>query len=116
METIRRFISICDGLGLSALVEAHTAQEVEAAIKAGARVIGVNNRNLQNFDVDIKTCINLRSLVPESITYVAESGIKSAGDIKLLDAAGVDAVLIGETLMRSNDRKGLLRELRGVEL
>ncbi|MDF2820483.1 MAG: indole-3-glycerol phosphate synthase [Clostridiales bacterium] len=112
--TINRFIGICDELGLSALVEAHTEDEVRSAIEAGARVIGVNNRNLKTFEVDIRTCTKLRGIVPGDIIFVAESGIKTADDIALLNEVGVDAVLIGEALMLSDDKKAMLSYLRGV--
>lgn len=113
-NTLKDFIEICDKLGLSALVEAHTKEEVASAIDAGARVIGVNNRNLKTFEVDITNCINLRKYVPEDIIYVAESGIHTRDDILLLEKAGVDAVLIGEVLMRSEDKKAKLSYLRGT--
>ena len=107
------WVKLCDSLGLSALVEAHTADEVYSAIAAGARVIGVNNRNLRDFTVDINNCTKLRELVPDNIIFVAESGIKTRDDIKVLENAGVNAVLIGETLMRNPDKKAALDELSG---
>jgi len=112
-DTLRRFIKICDGLGLSALVEAHTKEEVESAVNAGARIIGVNNRDLRTFEVDINNCVNLRGTVPQDVIYVAESGIKTLADILLLEKAGVDAVLIGEALMKCKDRKTMLSYLMG---
>lgn len=111
-QTIKRYISICDELGLSALVEAHTAQEVESSLNAGARIVGVNNRDLKTFEVNLDTCEKLRTLVPADVLFVAESGIKTSDDIQRLRAARVDAVLIGETLMRSADKKTALAELR----
>lgn len=99
-ETLKSFINLCDKLGMSALVEAHTKKEIDSAIEAGARVIGVNNRNLHNFEVDFTNCIKLRDFVPKDIIYVAESGVKTTEDIIMLKEAGVDAVLIGETLMK----------------
>jgi len=114
-HTLKKYIEICDQLGLSALVEAHTKDEVVSAIEAGARVIGVNNRNLKSFEVDIQNCITLRELVPEDIIYVAESGIQSREDILMLEKAGVDAVLIGEALMRSEDKQAMLSYLKGVK-
>jgi len=111
--TIKYYIKICDELGLSALVEAHTEEEIHSALSAGARIIGVNNRNLATFEVDIHHCIRLRKLVPSSIIYVAESGIKTAEDISLLKAHRVNAVLIGETLMRSSCKKETIMYLRG---
>lgn len=113
-ETLKKYIKICDSLGISALVEAHDEEEVKSAVRAGARLIGVNNRNLKNFDVDINNCTNLRRLVPEKIVFVAESGIKTAGDIDKLRKSGVNAVLIGETLMRAADKKAELSKLRGT--
>ena len=101
-ETIRKWIKICDSLGLSALVEAHTEEEVKSALDAGARVIGVNNRNLKDFTVDLTTCTRLRKLVPKEILFVGESGIKTAEDVQELREAGVNGLLIGETLMRNS--------------
>lgn len=115
-ETIREWIKICDSVGLSALVEAHTEEEVYSAIKAGARVIGVNNRNLKDFTVDLSTCTKLRGLVPKEILFVGESGIKTPDDIEKLRQAGVNGVLIGETLMRSENKKKALEILNGKEL
>ncbi len=115
-KTISQWIQICDSLGLSALVEAHTEQEVDMALKAGARIIGVNNRNLKDFTVDINTCKQLRKKVPEDIIFVGESGISTAEDIKSLKENKVDAVLIGETLMRSKDKTEALCKLNGGSL
>ena len=112
-DTLRRYIGICNRLGLSALVEAHDAQEVHSALAAGARVVGVNNRDLRTFEVDSNTCLRLRDRVPVSIPFVAESGIRTPEDIEQLRGAGVNAVLIGETLMRSPDKKAALDTLRG---
>jgi len=114
-ETLTDYISVAHSLGLSALVEAHTETEVETAIDAGARIIGVNNRNLKTFEVDIALSERLRKLVPNDVLFVSESGIRSCDDIRLLRQNGVDAVLIGETLMRSVDKKAALDELRGYE-
>lgn len=115
-QTIRRYIGICDTLGLSALIETHTDAEVASALEAGARVLGVNNRDLKTFSVDINSCIRLRPFVPTGVIFVAESGIKSSADIALLREAGVDAVLVGETLMRSPDKETALAELKGGAL
>jgi len=112
-ETLSEYITVADKLGLSALVEAHDEAEIESALKAGARVIGINNRNLKDFTVDIGTSVRLRSLVPKNILFVAESGIKTAEDINALRKATVNAVLIGETLMTSADKKEALSRLRG---
>ncbi|HKL99588.1 MAG TPA: indole-3-glycerol phosphate synthase TrpC [Mobilitalea sp.] len=114
-KTIKRYINVCDELGLSALVEAHNVEEVKMAVQAGARIIGVNNRNLQTFEVDIHNSILLRSLVPKEILFVAESGIKTAEDVSELVEAGVDAILIGETLMRSENKRDQISYLRGKD-
>lgn len=112
-ETLTEYIKICDSLGLSALVEAHDEKEIESALRAGARIIGVNNRNLKDFTVDINNSARLRRLVPENVIFVAESGIKTYRDIDALRSFGVNAVLIGETLMRSDNKKKALDMLRG---
>lgn len=100
-------------LGLTALVEAHTETEIERALKSGAGVIGVNNRNLKNFDVKFDNCLKLRKMVPDDIVFVAESGIQTPEDVKLLRENGTDAVLIGETFMRAPDKKAMLQKLKG---
>ena len=110
--TIREYINIAHGLGLSALVECHDLDRMGKAISAGARVIGVNNRNLETFDVDINTSINLRKSAPRELIFVSESGISNPDDIKRLRENNVNAVLIGETLMRSSDRVKTLETLR----
>lgn len=110
---LKEFIEIAHELGLSALVEAHDEAEVERAVDAGAQIIGVNNRNLKDFTVDIKNSVRLRTLAPSNCLFVAESGIKTAKDIAVLKENGVDAVLIGETLMRASDKCAMLRELGG---
>lgn len=112
--SIRRYLDICEELGISALVEVHDQYEIEMALESGARVIGVNNRNLKDFTVDIKNSERLRKLVPRDILFVAESGIKTEDDIKRLEEAEVDAVLIGEALMKSQDKNMLLNKLRGI--
>ncbi|EGW39963.1 indole-3-glycerol phosphate synthase TrpC [Desulfosporosinus sp. OT] len=112
-DILKKYLDIAHSLGLSALVEAHTEEEVRSALTAGARVIGVNNRNLKTFEVDITTSIRLRGLVPEDILFVSESGIKSPEDVARLRVNKTDAVLIGESLMRSDHKKEQLAILRG---
>lgn len=112
-ETLKEYMKICDSLGLSALVEAHDEDEIRSAAAAGARMIGVNNRNLKDFTVDIHNSGRLRGLVPKDILFVAESGIRTAQDIKVLRENGVNAALIGETLMRSTDKGAMLADLKG---
>lgn len=113
-DTIRNYIRICDRLGVSALVEAHDEEEVAMAVRAGARIIGVNNRNLKDFTVDIHNSERLRKCAPEDVLFVAESGIRTAEDIRTLKAAKVNGVLIGETLMRAENKKEMLDQLRGI--
>ena len=113
-EEIKKYIKICDTLGISALVEAHSENEVKSAINAGARMIGVNNRNLKDFTVNTDNSQRLRELVPNNILFVAESGVKTSQDIQTLRKIGADAVLVGETLMRAADKKAKLNELRGT--
>lgn len=112
-EQIKEYIGICDGLGLSALVEAHDGEEVEMALRAGARMIGVNNRNLKDFSVDTENSRRLRQMIPPEILFVSESGVGCAEDVSSLRGIGADAVLIGETLMRAADKEAKLRELKG---
>ena len=110
---LSEYAGIAGELGLSALVEAHDEKEVEMALAAGARIVGVNNRNLKDFTVDIHNSVRLRELVPENILFVSESGMKTRQDIARFEQNGTNAVLIGETLMRSADKKAVLQELRG---
>ncbi|MBQ9679679.1 MAG: indole-3-glycerol phosphate synthase TrpC [Ruminococcus sp.] len=109
---IAEYLAICDALGLSALVEAHDEKEIETALSVNARVIGVNNRNLKDFSMDFSNSANLRSLVPDDVVFVSESGVKSHEDVEQLEKIGVNAVLVGETLMRSADKTAMLLELR----
>lgn len=114
VDTIKQYLDICGELGLSALVEAHDEGEITSALTAGARMIGVNNRNLKDFSVDTENSRRLRDMVPESVLFVSESGVRTGEDVRLLKAAGVDAVLVGETLMRASDKTAKLAELRGA--
>ncbi|MDO5425223.1 MAG: indole-3-glycerol phosphate synthase TrpC [Eubacteriales bacterium] len=110
---LQEYLQICKALGLSALTEAHAEKQVEKALKAGADILGVNNRNLETFQVDMQTSVRLRHLVPKEIVFVSESGIRTREDIVPLEEAGVDAVLIGETFMRSPNKKEMLDRLKG---
>ena len=111
---ISDYLALCEELGLSALVEAHDRDEVKTALSAGARIIGVNNRNLKDFSVDTENSRRLREAVPSNILFVSESGIKDEGDIRELADAGMDAVLIGEALMRSVNKKERLSRFRAA--
>ncbi len=104
---------LADELQMSALVEAHTAEEVQRAVACGARVIGVNNRDLKTFNVDMAAARELRDMVPAHTLFVSESGVKSAADVEAARAMRADAVLVGETLMRAEDKRAKLAELRG---
>lgn len=114
-EDLERFIGLAHRLGMSALVEAHTASEVDMAVKAGARIIGVNNRDLKDFTVDLNNCLILKKLTPSHVLFVAESGISTRADVERLEKAGINAVLVGETLMKATDKKAKLDELRGIQ-
>ena len=113
-ETMEKYIEICDNLGMSALVEAHDEEEIQKAVEAGARMIGVNNRDLKTFTVDIGNSERLRKLVPDNILFIAESGIKTNADINRLRKAKVNGVLIGETFMKAENKKEMLQKLLGV--
>ncbi len=112
-EALRAGLLLADSLGLSAIFEAHDAEEVQRALACGARIIGVNNRNLKTFALDLNNSITLRNLVPEEVLFISESGIQTRDDIALLEAHNVNAVLIGETFMRAPDKKAVLHALRG---
>ena len=113
-KQIKEYITICDELGLSALVEAHDKDEVLSALHCGARIIGVNNRNLKDFSINTSNCKNLRSLIPSNILFVSESGVTSAKDIQVIKAFGANAVLVGEALMKASDKTLKLKELKGL--
>lgn len=112
-KQLAAYIREADRLGLSCLVETHDEAELTMALRAGARVIGVNNRDLRTFAVDLDNSVRLRRLVPKTVAFVAESGIRTSEDVMFLRQNGVDAVLIGETLMRAPDKKAALSALRG---
>lgn len=114
-KQIREYISICDELGLSSLVEAHDETETDTALSAGARIIGVNNRCLKDFSVNPDNSRKLRKLIPSNVLFVSESGIRTGEDVEKLREIGADAVLVGEVLMRSADKKLKLEELRGMK-
>jgi indole-3-glycerol phosphate synthase len=106
-------IEVAQGLGMAALVEVHTEAELDNALSADATLIGINNRNLSDFSIDLGTTLRLRPLIPASIAVVSESGIRSFTDISNLQSAGVNAFLVGEALVSSPDPEAKLRELRG---
>ena len=107
-QQLRDYRQLAEKLGMHAIVEAYTAAEVTRALQSGAKIIGINNRNLKDFRVDFNNSLKLRAMVPDNIPVVAESGIKTQEDVEKLAAAGFNAILIGETLMRSNQKKQLI--------
>lgn len=111
-EELKEYFRIAESLGISCLFEAHDAEEVERCLAAGARILGVNNRNLKDFTVDINNSVRLREMVPADIIFVSESGISKPSDVKTLKSNGTNAVLIGEMLMRSNEKSKLIAELK----
>ena len=113
---IKKYIETAGKLGLAVLTETHDEMEVKRALDCGARIIGVNNRDLKTFEVDIKTSERLKKYVPDDIIFVSESGIKTRDDVKMLEDIGAHAVLVGETLMRSGNIKAELAKLRGLIL
>lgn len=115
-QELLEYRELAETLGMDALIEAHDEEEVARALKAGAKIVGVNNRDLKTFKVDMNNSIRLRNLAPDNVVFVSESGIKNAGDIAILERNRVGAVLIGETLMRSPDKKAALENLNGRAL
>lgn len=111
-EVLCSYLKLCDTLHLSALVETHKEEEVKLALSAGARILGVNNRDLKTFEVDLETSRRLREMVPKDILFIAESGIQSKQEIQMLTELGVNGVLIGEMLMRCEDKRSAIQELK----
>lgn len=110
--TLKKFLDLAHDLGLSAIVETHDGNEIRTAMNVGAEIIGVNNRNLNDFTVDIENSISLRRCVSGDVIFISESGIKTKEDVARLKENNVDAVLIGETLMKSDDKKAMISELK----
>ena len=110
--TIAKYLEVCDSLGLDALVEAHDEAEIDSAVAAGARIIGVNNRNLKDFSVDFSNAARLRDKIPPEALYVAESGVSCPEDAAALKKIGADAVLMGEVLMRAADKGEMFKKMR----
>lgn len=111
---LREYINICDTLGISALVEAHDESEIHKAIDSGARIIGVNNRNLKDFTVDTSNSKRLRKIIPPDVIFVSESGIKTPQDVLEAQDFGANAILVGETLMRADDKRVMLARLKSL--
>jgi len=111
---LKELLNLASELGMDALVEVHTETELERAMEAGAKLVGINNRDLQTFEVDLGTTLRLRKLIPNSCVVVSESGIESREHVKVLEDAGVDAILVGEALIRSDDPRATAKELLGI--
>lgn len=109
---IAEYLEVCDSLGMCALVEAHSRDEAKGAVSAGARIIGVNNRNLNDFTVDTRNSQRIRDAVPPGVVFVAESGVAGREDVARLEEMGADAVLVGEALMRAADKAAKLKEFK----
>lgn len=115
-DEMREFCDIAHSLGLSVLVESHSESALQNALNTNARLIGVNNRDLRDFKVDLQTSVRLKKLVPKDRIFVSESGIATHSDIALLQSSGINAILIGETLMREKDKTKALNALKGANL
>lgn len=111
-KQLEDYLSVCERLGLSALVEVHDENEAKIAVSSGAKIIGVNNRNLKDFSVDTGNSARLREKIGDEVLFVSESGVKDSRDIKKLIEIGADAVLIGETMMRATDRQAAFAALK----
>lgn len=111
-DSLENYRRLAESLGMSALVEAHNIDDVERSVSAGARIIGINNRDLRDFTVDIDNSVNLRPSIPDGIIAVSESGISTRDDVKKIRDAGFDAVLMGESFMRSKDRQSMIEAMR----
>ncbi|WP_203621986.1 indole-3-glycerol phosphate synthase TrpC [Apilactobacillus nanyangensis] len=112
-DQLKQYFDLAHELGLAVLVEAHNEEEVATALSIGAQMIGVNNRNLKDFTVSFENSINLRKKVPNDIIFIAESGVKSIEDTKKLQEIGVNGVLIGETLMKSDNPIEFIKKIQG---
>ena len=115
-KTLNKFLQTAKSLNLNCLVETHNEDEIKKALNSGAKIIGINNRDLKTFTVDINTSLKLRKFIPNNKILISESGIKTAEDIKILKQAGFNGVLIGESMMKSKNKKQFLSELRGLDV
>ncbi len=114
-RTLTAYLEHCEELGIAALVETHDEEEIRKAVSAGAKIIGVNNRNLKDFTVNTDNAASLRRLIPEDVLFVSESGVRTPEDVRKIREMGADAALIGEALMRAEDKKKMLRSFRESE-
>ena len=113
--TLMRCVNLAHNLGMSAIVETHSSMQVKKALRVGAKIIGVNNRDLRDFSVDLNTTLKLRDMVDDDVIFISESGIKTREDIELLEKHRVNGVLIGETMMKSHDKRHTLEVLKGLD-
>lgn len=113
-HSLRKLLERAESLGMSALVELYDEENAARVLSSGANLVGVNNRDLRRFDTDLDRCIRLRDRIPPGIVYVGESGIRTRGDVERLERAGIDAILVGETLMRHDDIGSAVDELLGL--
>mgnify|MGYP000891228755 CR=1 FL=1 len=113
-EQIRDYLDVAESLGMACLVETHSAEEIERALKAEAHIIGINNRDLDTFEVNLDTTLTLKKRVPGGVVLVSESGIHTREDVKVLEDGGIDAILVGEALMTSSDVRAKIRHLLGL--
>ena len=113
-QTLREFLELTESLGMNALVETHTPEEIEVAQRIGAKIVGINVRNLKTLEVNNEHYASLAAHLPNSVIKVAESGVASIEDVRAYAGAGADAVLIGEALVRSGDPEGTVREFSKV--
>lgn len=113
--TLMRCLNLAHSLGMSAVVEAHSSMQIRKALRVGAKIIGVNNRDLRDFSVDINNTLQLRDMVSDDIIFISESGIKTRNDIKMLQEKRVDGVLIGETMLKSRNKRHTLEVLKGID-
>jgi indole-3-glycerol phosphate synthase len=114
-QQLKDYLSLTKALRLAALVETHTADEIDRALAAGSHIVGINNRDLDTFEVSLKTTIELKKLVPGGNVLVSESGIQARDDVRRLEDSGVDAILVGEALVTSKDIQAKIRELLGCD-
>jgi len=110
-EKLKDFISLVKKLGMDALVEAHNLKEIETALKAGAEIIGINNRNLDTFNINTETSLKLKNNIPDSVLSVSESGVTKRGQVEQIEKYGFNGVLIGTSLMRSSDPEQFIKNL-----
>lgn len=115
VKTMQEFKKIADSLGLDCLFEAHDKSEIDKILKCDPKIIGINNRNLKTFELTLENSANLAKYIPKNCVFISESGVKSKDDVEYLRKCGADAVLVGETLMRSNDIKKTVSELKDVK-